>query len=397
MVSNALQKSLAPFKNSSIHRILVLLGAFLLTFFVAQPARSQETTFNGTTFLSGSELASLLMQNGVRIRAFGKNSQHGFGLIVGWSEQWLYIVTARHVVSFKEVGAMELPIARIEVDFCAKPEIAAVLAEFLPFDAKGEDAALLRVPRPPNFQPVAGALEVAEKIEPGQETWVLGYNAECRLHPSIGRASSWDEQRGLLEAIHPVRGGTSGAALMVGGGIAAIVFDSDQVRLNALSTNMLETRVRAAGVDWSLLKARNILPTDPNAARIDLSETLNQYTFAVRNVHDLLLQPSVPRNSLTNYVNTYNATIRRFRDAKDKYDGTFAKNQTLSQWHRLRDDLWKVHLEFWEVNEEIENIWKNRKTPPETTVRLRALEPALQALERDVSSFLKILDTRSPQ
>lgn len=220
----------------------------------------------------------------------------------------------------------------------------------------------------------------------------MGFESRCALLGTVGRVEAAADAHGEWQLRHPgVRGGSSGAPLLLPGGIAALVSDSDSIAVRAVALGGLAERVRAAGGPWSLQPAANIAPTAPQAVRVDLAETLNQYLFAVRNAQALLLQPSVATASFADVVARYNLAIRRFAAARDRHDGALARRwppAVLPAWQRLRDDLWAVHLRFWQVNEVAAIIVRDHRVPPAVAADMRALEPALQQLQRDIGRFL---------
>jgi hypothetical protein len=194
-----------------------------------------------------------------------------------------------------------------------------------------------------------------------------------------------------------VLGGSSGAPLMVGHGIAGLVKTSDLVRVTAHAIEDLRRRLVALGVPWGLGDARNIPPTDPRAAEIDLAETLNRYLFGLRDVHALLQQPVVARATFAEKAAAYNAAIERFRNARDKYDGTLQRDwppDVLPQWSALRDRLWAVHLNFFRLNDRTREIAETERTPAAVRDQMKALEPEVAALEGAIAQFLRNLGQR---
>lgn len=353
---------------------------------------------DGTTFLGGPELALRLLPNLVRIEARDINEQ-GFGLVVGGDAEALYVLTAQHVVASRPPAGLEGPVRpsrQIEIDFCALPQAAPASAQAVEaFTADGADIALLRVARPAGYTPQSRALAPEPKIRPGGASWVIGFEQRCEMLASAGAVESARDERDNLRIRQPgVRGGSSGGPLLVGEGLAGLVTDSDTIMVTAYSLAPLQQRLRALGLPWWLEDARNIPPTDPAAARIDLAETLNRYLFAVRNAHGLLLQPKVARATYADYVASYNRALGRFRDARDKYDAALAQHwppAVLPAWQRLREELWAVHLRFWETNADARTIYESQAVPPAVVARMKDLEPALQALQGDIAQFLRAL------
>lgn len=366
-----------------------------------ESAASATTDTRDSSFWSGPELGAVLMHIVVRISAVDINEQ-GFGLVVGADDTSLYVLTARHVVSrLPPLGldGPERPSARIQASLCAQPQAATLSAErLLNFDAGAADLALLRLPRPPDYQPRPRALAESESVRTETATWVLGFEQRCEVMASSGTLESGRDPINQLRARHGgVRGGSSGAPLQIGSGMAGLVTRSDSIAVTAHSLDHARELVSAQGWPWTLVVARNIAPTDPAAARIDLAETLSRYLFAVRDTHGLLLQQRIARATFKDYVDNYNRAIARFRDARDKYDGALAVHwpaEALPAWRQLRDSLWGVHLKFWAVNTEARQIFESQTVPATVTEQMQALEPALVSLQGEIQQFLQILNTK---
>ena len=373
----------------------------LLAIGITQDAAWAATETQDTSFWSGPEFGAALLHNVVRVSAVDINEQ-GFGLVVGADETWLYVLTARHVVSrLPPLGldGAERPSARIEARLCAQPQAEALGAErLLNFDAGAADLALLRLPRPPDYRPSQRALADVAAVRVDASTWVLGFEQRCEVLASSGTLESGRDTLNQLRARHGgVRGGSSGAPLLIGSGLAGLVTRSDSIALTAHSLEHARELLSAQGWPWTLAVARNIPPTDPAAARIDLAETLSRYLFAVRETHGLLLQQRVARATFKDYVDNYNRAIARFRDARDKYDGALAVHwpaEVLPAWHRLRETLWGVHLKFWAVNTQARQIYESQTVPATVTAQMQALEPELVSLQGDIQQFLQILNTQ---
>lgn len=347
------------------------------------------------TFLDGAELGTRLLHNVVRIDA-RDIGEHGYGLVVGADAQHVYVLTARHVVVRAAAGGSERAQARdIVVRPCAggRPVAGERIAGF---DAGDEDIALLRYPKPADYAPEPRALAPAVKAR--DEAWLLGRDGECAVVPRAGAVASTSGNDVLVD-LPGVRGGSSGAPVLTGAGIVGIAKDSDEVVVivhNIAHAAALLRRQQPGA--WSLQDARNVPPTDPRAAQIDLAETLNRYLFAVRDVQSLLQQPVVARATFTEQVGAYNAAVQRFRDARDKYDGTLRRHwppTVVASWATLRDQLWDVHLNFYRLNAQNPRTFQSERTTPDLRARMQELEPALVALESGMRAFLQSLATRS--
>jgi hypothetical protein len=358
---------------------------------------------NDTTFDTGPELGRRLLQNVVRVRSPEAGGEHGFGVVIGAQGGDVFIATARHVV----VRSADAARARIEVVFCAGDggPAAGRVAELVEgFDAGGMDVALLKVARPSGYEPLVRALAADESVELRQETWVLGQDDQCGVVPRSGAVASLRDARQNLRIEFPgVRGGTSGGPAISGYGVLGIVTDADDLTFTVLGIAGIQARWQASrarsAVPWQLVDARNIPPSDPRSAEVDLGETLNQYLFAVNNLQRLLLQPSIPRQRFVAFANDYNAAMNRFRDARTRHDGTLQRHwpaPVLERWLVLRETLWQVHQTFWDLNRaDSQTIFDQQKAPPAVKERMHALDPQLVQLQADINGFLRSLEQRS--
>jgi hypothetical protein len=294
---------------------------------------------------------------------------------------------------------------RIEVRFCdgddsgLAPHAAEVEAGF---EAGGRDIALLRVLRPASYQPVLRALAAPPSIEARQEAWLLGQDDLCGVAPRTGAVAALANAQGDLRVEFPgVRGGASGGPALSGYGVIGLVTNADDQTFTVHGMASLEARVRAySNAAWALADARNIPPSDPNAASIDLAETLNQYLFSVRNLQGVLLQPEIARRLYFDVARDYNtAVMKRYMPARERHDGALRRywpEAVFMQWQALRDLLWRIHENFLAFNEgDSKFIFDNGRAPEAVQKRMRALEPDLRQLQTDIAEFLRALSQRS--
>ena len=359
---------------------------------------------NDSTFFSGPEMGGRLLANVVRIGSLDIN-EHGFGLVVAAQSRHVFVVTARHVVVPRaQAGAaapnIDASNRKIEVSFCAGdasgvPGRAAQIVDA--FDAGGHDIALLRVPRPAGYEPLLRALALDADVKPGVDSWLLGQEDRCGLAPRSGAVASLRDARDNLRVEFPgARGGESGGPAISGYGVLGLITDAEDLSFTLHSIASLEARLRAQNRDWwQLAAARNIPPTDPLAAQIDLSETLNLYLFAASNLQKLLLRPKVPKQLYFDFANEYNVAVNRFRLARERHDATLKTrwpDGVLEQWQVLRDQLWHAHQTFWKLNDaDSQTIFDQQKAPPAVQTSMQALEPELVQLQSSIPAFLQTL------
>lgn len=347
-----------------------------------------------TWFDDGPELGRRLLANVVQVRALDL-SEHGFGLVVGADGQHVYVATARHVVAGAGGAGRQL-----EVRFCAGHAGPVPAERVDAFDAAGADVALLRVAQPPGYAPGRRVVAEAAAVALRQPVWLLGQDGQCGVAPAEGAIAALRDARDNLQVEFPgARGGVSGGPALSGHGVIGLVTDADDVVLTVYSIERLAQQLRATAGWWGLEPARNVPLTDPRSAEIDLSETLNHYLFGVRNLQQLLLQPQVPRPRYVAFANDYGAAINRFRDARERHDGTLLRHwppAVLARWQRLREELWQVHQPFWALNGgDSQRIFDQQRAPVEVQAQMRALEPALVQLQAGIADFLQALGQRS--
>jgi hypothetical protein len=351
-----------------------------------------------STFYSGRELGGLLLTNVVKIRS---NPEHGFGLVVGAQAGYVYIVTANHVVvTNAPANPPVLGGAPIEVSFCDGDTSGApshLATRVTAFDPGGHDLALLRVAQPAGYVPQLRAVAPLADIKPGEESWLLGQSQKCGVLPRSGAVAALPNANGDMRIEYPgALGGESGGPAISGFGVLGLITDASDLTFTIHSIASLQARLQAQLREWWQLEpARNIPPTDPVAARVDLSETLNLYLFSVRNLQKLLLRPAVPRELFHTFAGDYNTAVNRFRLARERHDGAlkvYWPDGVLAQWEVLRDQLWQVHQTFWKMNDgDSQAIFDKQGAPAAVKATMQDLEPALVQLDSGTKAFLKAL------
>jgi hypothetical protein len=124
---------------------------------------------------------------------------------------------------------------------------------------------------------------------------------------------------------------------------------------------------------------------------------LERYLFELRDAQTVLRQPTVKRDYFTKTVTEYNAAAERFRDAKNKYDGTLRRHwapEVAPEWLALRDRLWATHENFLFINEHARKIVETERVPAVVRDRMEALDPELAALQGAIAQFLRSLSQR---
>ena len=382
MVAQAIRRQGLSARAGGLALGLALLG----------PAVAQETSF-----LTLDELAARLRQNLVWIAA-EDIGEHGYGLVVGGDAQTLWVATARHVIvrsAMRGSGLPEAPSRDVQLRFCAGPDNALSGAHPVPaFDAGADDIALLSVPRPLGYTLLPRALAAQAVV--GEPGLLLGSNDDCAPVPSPGRVRAVADSGHNLRLDFPgVQGGSSGAPVVSGAGIVGLMKSAEDLTATVHDIADLQRRVQAlAASRWELAPARNIPPTDPRAAQIDIAETLNQYLLVLRNAHLLLQQRQIARPALTDATARYNLALRRFMNAREAYDGALNHDwpaPVLPAWRTLREFVWAVHQNFWRANTLMPQIYQSQQGSAELRAQMLALEPDLIRLEKDIAQFLRLL------
>ena len=338
-----------------------------------------------TTFDDGATLAERLLAGVVRIHA----DEHGFGIVVGADDAFVYIATARHVIGTSPVV----------VHGCSKALPSDLPAERVEgLESGGEDLALLRVRRPPTYQLAPRALAPSGQVSVRDPAWLLGRDDSCAVLPRTGAIAMQPDARALWRIDMPaVLGGSSGAPVATGRGIVGITIDSDNANITALDIAQIARRVRASGVRFDLVGAENSPPTEPQAAEQDLAEMLDRYLFELRDAQTVLRQPTVRRDYFVRTVTEYNDAAERFRNAMNKYDGTLQRHwapDVAPEWLALRERLWSAHQDFLFVNEHARKIVETERVPTEVRNRMEALDPKLAALQDAIAQFLRSLSQK---
>jgi hypothetical protein len=362
------------------HAVRVALGA-LLGALLNTDAAAQETTFD-----DGPTLADRLLAGVVRVHA----DEHGFGVVVGADDTFVYIATARHVVG---------PSAAIVVHGCLEALPQGMAAERLRgVDAAEEDLALLRVPRPRDYRVAVRALAPTARVAVRDPAWLLGRDDVCAVLPRSGAVAARPDARAAWRIDMPgVLGGSSGAPVATGRGIVGITTDSDNANITALDIEQIARRVRAGGGRFDLVDARNEPPNDPQAAELALAEMLDALMRELRDAQTVLRQPTVKREYFVRTVTEYNQAAERFLAMKDKYAGTLARHwepEVATQWLALRDRLQAVHRDFLSVNSQAREVVETERVPKAVRDRMEVLDPELDALEGAIAQFLRSLSQR---
>jgi hypothetical protein len=355
----------------------------------AQPALGGDDA----TFMSLETLAEGLIHNVVRIES--TDGEHGFGLIVGADERKVYIVTAKHVISSDDQKPK--PDA-IVIKLCADPKSnRRIHGELLASYGPPDDVAFLSVPKPSKFALVTRAIAEEKTQALRDDAVAIGRNDLCALHARDGRVSMLRDDSGNLRVELPNgQGGDSGGPVLTGRGVIGIVRNASETTLTLQSIAYIR-QLAGRSIPWDLEDSRNIPPTSPEAAHQDLTQTLNNYLWHLRDVHRLLLMPKVDARLFTDFANSYNEAIKHYSDVKEKYDGTLSQYWVpgvLADWQALRTDLWKVHQTFWQMNSVTAQIWKTGITPEPVRADLVALEPDVQRLQSSIEHFTSELGVR---
>ena len=229
--------------NCSVHRAMRLLIVWALT----AVALAQSQTARVTVFGS-DQMALELRANTVRIEAL----QEGFGFIVGERSGYLYIATARHVLT---TDLPDAPPVKVKVYFYSD-QATPVVAEMLgPHD---NDLGLVRVPTPKDFVWQKDCLARPDKQVRGTPVWFIGRTQKWYVPVHSGAVvSDQPSTRSQIELENlQVAAGTSGAPLVAETGLVGIIQNDSEVSTLALTVDFIQRAFMEWNYPWDLTLSR---------------------------------------------------------------------------------------------------------------------------------------------
>lgn len=231
---------------------------------------------------------------------FAKNEEYGFGFIVGETGDFFYIVTANHVVRAKEPGN---PTQNVWIRYSWDPGGARKEAELLDSMHAELDIALLRIAKRDIY--------MANMVSWNEQAYCLEWIDEESVW-FIGRQKKWyvpsDRLSGVMTGTKPdlqgmihfdinsIKPGSSGAPLIVEGGIVGMVIKDVVDEAMGLSIDLVRRFVSEQNpYPWNLIKCGTIPPkqppipisTKPNIPAYDKLTKMVQYLLYLNETKNL--------------------------------------------------------------------------------------------------------------
>jgi len=220
--------------------VLVFLGAHGLA-----PARAAE---------EGDRIAEPYKPATVQISTQfeSRKGEAGFGFVVGEKGNWLYVVTANHVV---RSGQPDDNTQTVRLQFYQGPGIQAEAELLSPADTV-LDLALLRIRMPATVKIDWHQLAYCARFKRGEPAWFIGREKEWFV-PTDSKAGSINRSEPDLHNnieldISSVRPGTSGAPLITRAGVIGMITTDDVFSANAVAVGVIRKFVQNNRLPWSL-------------------------------------------------------------------------------------------------------------------------------------------------
>lgn len=193
----------------------------------------------------GEQMARDLRQNTVRIQA---GQRDGFGFIVGERSGYLYIATARHVLTADAPDALH---TEVNVYFYSDQGTAAK-AEML--GPHANDLGMVRVPKPRGLSWRKDCLPKTGQQARGTPVWFVGRNREWYVPVRSGTiVSDQPSTQSQIEVEYlQVAPGTSGAPLVAGSGFIGIIQNDSDVGTLVLTSDFIERAFKQVNYPWNL-------------------------------------------------------------------------------------------------------------------------------------------------
>ena len=176
--------------------------------------------------------------------------ENGFGIIVGEDDEFLYIVTANHVVRGRFPGDKS---KQIRIDF-PSASISSVFAELLPVSDPRKDLGILRAVTPSEFSLQRHVLPANGGIKRGDEVVYIGRGGEWYIPAEPGRVNTPRtlEEEIVVDGLN-VRVGTSGGPLVSADGVVGMIVsqESDGV-VHALHIDYIARFMGHHSLPWDL-------------------------------------------------------------------------------------------------------------------------------------------------
>jgi hypothetical protein len=371
---------------------------------------TSEQTETGISFLTGFELSQKIKTNVVLLWV-EELDVSGTGFVVGHSETNLFIATARHVVERSVNEYLHTDIPEIEVTFCGVAGAERLSRAEIVWSAKENDLALLKVQRPEGFEPFAEVLAPGDTVVPKKKVWFVGRDNKCLVPPNEGRIIETTGFDGRMIIDAPIASpGSSGAPSVTGFGIIGMLqedyglrsgnenFVTDDSnsnefqRLKILDIERIRELVVASGkIPWSLKYARNLPPDSWQAARQNITTTLNEYLFNLQNVHANFSRGWAKPDELRRIIPAYNTAYRKYDRERTVFQAAVATHwggQVEEQFVQIQGEIRVIHMSLFSLNDYREEMYDAGPNLPDEVVEvIKSIDPKVQALVAEYDKF----------
>jgi hypothetical protein len=366
-----------------------------------QPPPPRPPPDAGATFLTGDELAAVLMRDVMLITNLDFKSQ-GVGLIVGARDGSVYVLTASHVISTSDnVNRPATAIAQhFELRYC-DPErrtSAAVTGVRVAFNEPARDIGILEFAGDQTSVPVARALADARPVA-DQAVWTIGKVGACDI--GSGRVDLVEDENGVLIADLPGGyGGTSGAPISSDVGVIGMVLSNPgqaKVKMRSLGdiTRVLSTQPALA---WALVAANNKPPGSRGDVQLELTSSLDDYVYRLKDIRDSFMKEHFTDADLAARVDGYNKAIAGFNSVKNKFEPALERYwgaPTRESFARVRTAVDDIHHTILGFNASMDRVRREQAIPPELRRTMAALSPKVDALDASSRAFIAQLNVRN--
>lgn len=367
----------------------VLTLSVLASYVGAQPASS-----GGTTYLRGDELALQYLANVATLTVVGASPQKGAAFFIGVDDSHSYWVTAAHVVKMPEDSLRKIAIM---LRACATDQAPANAELVGLWDGEDSDVAVVRVRRSGATQLSTEVLARQGRLSKSDDIWSIGREGECKVGGAVGRFDSRNSDQ-LIVGLPGGSPGSSGSVLMSGWGIVGMtVRNCNFGMICGISIESVRRTVTShQGVVWQLTDSKNVPPLSEDAARNDLTSTLNRYLFDLHDIHALLQQEVAAKDALADTITRYNASYGHFYAIKDIYDGTLVRvwsSDHAARLHSIRNRVERLHARFLDIKERnlVPPIYRSGKVPDTVREVMREISGELVQLRTEIRTFISSL------
>lgn len=200
---------------------------------------------------SAREAAEKMQASTVSILADG--NPHGFGIIVGEEDGFLYAVTANHVVRDDSRNAR---LAVRLYGLAADPVDVTLLDQML----ADVDVAVIRFRLPANFKWDPAVLGDSTGMKTADHVWIVGRNGRWSIPAVPGAFHRLDEtNHQVLERVGASRGSSGGPVVSENGLVGMVTHDADD--LNTLAVPIEQLRNAFGPQNWNLPWTLKRLPS----------------------------------------------------------------------------------------------------------------------------------------